>query len=163
MLLQLKAGYLKFNPVTAVPDSGLAFALRLVRPLFEQAAGDASERVGDVALVLVCWDPAAAPGTHLHLDWLRAENVAVALNTGSDEVRCPAALLPCLPAPWLPLPAHSPTAAPVQWAPPTAPLAVWMFVAPWAMQEADEAARTALVSPAPAGAALPPLAPHCRR
>lgn len=58
--MQLGAGYVKFNPLTAVPGSDLAFALSLMRPLFEHVAGDASERLGEVALVLLCWDPATA-------------------------------------------------------------------------------------------------------
>lgn len=46
--------------------------------------------------MLLCWKPAAAPGTRLHLDWLRAEKVAVALNTGgkNKEARwCPVGCL----------------------------------------------------------------------
>lgn len=34
---------------------------------------------------------------------------------------------------------------PVQWTLPTAPLALWMFIMPWAMEKADAAARTCLV------------------
>ncbi|PSC70116.1 potassium transporter 12 isoform A [Micractinium conductrix] len=44
---ELGAGYVKFNPLTAVPGSDLAFALSLMRPLFEHVAGDASERLGE--------------------------------------------------------------------------------------------------------------------
>ena len=148
----MAAGYVKFNPLTAVHGSDLAFALNLMRPLFEHVAGDASERRGEMALVMLCWDPAAAPGTYLHLDWLRAENVAVALDTGGASKRT---------VRWRP--GHAPVPAsvqvtraqacraprpprsgcpprPLQWTTPTDPLAVWMFIAPWAMKEADEAA-----------------------
>lgn len=98
--LQCDEGYLQFNPIfkNSSPEFEPNQIVQELARLPEVTAHDASSRRGAEMLVFVCTNVQSAPGTKLHVDWMRAWNLAMALTEdGSADVRRSPRLLP-LPA-----------------------------------------------------------------